>query len=234
MHESKRILLLLFLVSIITPYVGTIFFLRTTDLLLLLAIDFMALILLIISTINLAENEADKKMKKWYGVAAVLGVLLYFFSHGLLVSTADYIFFKQRQDQLESLVAQIKEYQKIKEMSDGQRYWKTVNNISIEENIKYVDTTNILGRKYFLNDILAKEGIKIKTYEDFKSSLVSVGLINFMTLEDGTISFTHDGFLDNCHGFAYSTTGINPRINDCGDIILWKKIAKNWYKWETT
>lgn len=119
-------------------------------------------------------------------------------------------------------------------MSDGQRHWKSINFTSVEANIANVDTSVEYGRKYFLDDILKRDGIDKEHYEFFRSILVETDLISFTTLEDGTISFTIDGFLDNCYGIAYSETGTQPFGNDCGRIINWEKIGDNWYTWWTT
>ena len=131
-------------------------------------------------------------------------------------------------------ISELKKYEKIKEMSDGQRHWKSINFTSIEANIADVDTISEYGRKYFLDDILKRDGIDKEHYEFFRSILVETNLISFTTLEDGTISFTIDGFLDNCYGIAYSETGRQPNSNYCGHIIYWIKIGKNWYAWGTT
>ena len=119
-------------------------------------------------------------------------------------------------------------------MSDGQRYWKSVNFTSIEANIASVDTSGKFAKKYFLDDILKRDGIDKEHYEFFRNILVETDLISFTTLKDGTISFTIDGFIDNCYGIAYSETGTQPNANDCGQIIRWKKIGNNWYAWGTT
>ncbi|GAB3808895.1 hypothetical protein GCM10028819_48910 [Spirosoma humi] len=58
--------------------------------------------------------------------------------------------------------------------------------------------------------------------------------MSFTKLEDGTLSFTRDGFLDNGYGFANSTAGKQPVYNDCGQVISWYQAAPNWYVWATT
>lgn len=52
--------------------------------------------------------------------------------------------------------------------------------------------------------------------------------------ENMHVLFLLDGMLDNCSGFSYSLTEKQPSMNCCGDLIYWKKIKRNWYKWGTT
>jgi hypothetical protein len=227
--------LIIFIASILTPFVTTIFFVLTTEPFILLPTFLIALIFLFVSTIGLRTTEPIKKKRKYYSLIAFGSVLLFIASYGLQLKTANYIYFKQRENKLNQFVLNIKNFQKIKEMSDGQRFWKSINNTSIEPKIKHVDTTDSgFGKKYFLDDILSKNGISKQQYEFFRQRLISTGFISFTILDDGTISFTMDGFLDNCFGFAYSQTGKNPKRNDCGDIISWIKVSDNWYAWGTT
>ncbi len=227
--------LLIFILSILTPYIGTIFFILTTNIFILLLIFLLALILLIVSGITLTNIESHKSKKKYYLIVAGLAIICYFLTYNIQRNTADLVYYKSKEVLLNELVVDIKSYKKIKEMSDGLRFWKSVNNISIEANINDVDTTDSgFGKKYFLDDVLKKNNIDKAYYELFRKKLIDTGFESFITLDDGTISFTMDGMLDNCYGIAYSETGENPETNDCGDIIRWEKISDHWYAWGTT
>jgi hypothetical protein len=48
------------------------------------------------------------------------------------------------------------------------------------------------------------------------------------------VLFLISGMIDNCYGFSYSLTDMEPSWNCCGDITSWKKIKKNWFRWTTT
>ena len=231
---NKKLYIFLIIISILTPYLLTLFFIRTSSLLVILPLDLLALILLIFSATKYIRIADSKKSKNVIRYGAIGAVLLYFVSYGFLLQTADFIFFKMREQKLNELITEIKDYKKIHAMSDGQRFWKTLNDYSIEPNIADVDTTKKYGKKFYLEEILRNEQIEKEKYEEFRQVLIEVDLISFTTLRDGTISFTIDGFLDNCQGFAYSETGENPGGNNCGRIIHWKKVAKNWYAWYTT
>jgi hypothetical protein len=218
----------------LTPFVLIVFFIRTSSLFIILPILFFSLVTLIISTIGVIKADPNKPRKKYYWIAAIIAVVLFVFSYKFQLTAADWIFFKFRESELTTLISELKKYDRIRQMSDGQRYWKSINFTSIEPNIADVDTSGKYNRKYFLEDILKRDGIDKEHYEFFRSILVETGLISFTKLEDGTISFTIDGFIDNCYGIAYSETGTQPRGNDCGRIISWRKIGDNWYAWGTT
>jgi hypothetical protein len=203
-------------------------------LLIILPILFFTLVTLIVTTIGIIKADPNKLRKKYYWITTIVSIVLFVFSFSFQLTTADWIFFKFRESKLTTFISELKKYDKIKEMSDGQRYWKSINFTSIEANIAKVDTSGKYEKKYFLDDILKRDGIDKEHYEFFRNLLVETDLISFTTLEDGIVSFTIDGFLDNCYGIAYSETGKQPYTNDCGRIINWTKIGDNWYAWGTT
>ena len=166
---------------------------------------------------------------------AIFSVLLFFVSYKWQLDAADFMFFKLRENKLNNFITELKNYDKIKQMSEGQRFWKSINHTSIEPDIKHVDTTQgAFGPKYFLDDILKRDGVDKEHYELFRQKLIDLGFESFTVLDDGTVSFTIDGFIDNCFGFAYSETGKSPKENDCGEIIDWTKVGNKWYSWGTT
>ena len=229
--------LTIFFTAILTPFVTVVFF-RTGGglggLLITLLILLFALIALIISTIGVIRADTDKPRKKYYWITAIVAVVLFVSTHGFQLAAADWLFLKFRESKLTTFITELKKYNKIKQMSDGQRYRNSVNFTLIEADIASVDTTRKFEKKYFLDDILKRDGIEKKHYEFFRNILVETDIRSFSTLEDGTISFTIDGFIDNCYGIAYSETGTQPNGNDCGRIISWRKIGNNWYAWGTT
>lgn len=237
MSRALKIWLTIFILSILTPYFVSIFFSLTTSIFTILQIYFIATTFLITATYGTSDSEKIESRKKYYRRIAIGSIILFFFNFGFKSDATYWVFFKLRQRELTTFVTELKNYKVISQMTDGQRYWKSVNNTSIESNIQDVDTTGAgLGKKYLLDDILQRDGIERQHYEFFKNILITTKLESFTTLEDGTISFTIDGFLDNCYGIAYSETGRMPihHRNDCGDIISWEKITDNWYAWQTT
>jgi hypothetical protein len=234
MTTKFKTYVIIFLSAILTPFVSILFCIRTSSLFIILPILFFSLVTLIISTIGVIKADPNKPRKKYYWIAAIIAVVLFVFSYKFQLTAADWIFFKFRESELTTFISELKKYDRIHQMSDGQRYWKSINFTSIEPNIADVDTSGKYNRKYSLEDILKRDGIDKEHYELFRSILIETDLISFTKLEDGTISFTIDGFIDNCYGIAYSETGTQPSGNDCGLIISWRKLGGNWYAWGTT
>jgi hypothetical protein len=227
--------MVLFISSIFIPYFGTIFYIRTASPHILFVIFFVALVVLIVSTVKARKSASTRVKKKFLIPVAICAVILFPLSYGLQLRLADILYFKIRENQLRDLALNIKSYHKIREMSDGQRFFKTINFISIEPNKKMLSADDIgFERKYFLDDVLSKSGIDKQKYESFRQSLIEMGFISFTILQDGSVSFTMDGMLDNCYGFSYSEGDKHPNSNDCGTIVWWVKISDNWYAWATT
>jgi hypothetical protein len=157
---------------------------------------------------------------------------LYFFTS--ILYAADYIFFKQRESELNKFVLAIEDSKSITQMSDGQRTWNTINLHPIKNDSFLLDTFQLKNSTKPLDEILKEEKIEKVDYENFKNKLVEIDLLSFSILENQIISFTIDGFLDNCQGFAYSKSELPPKFNDCGRIVSWKKLNDNWYVWYTT
>jgi hypothetical protein len=225
----------LFISSIFLPYFGTIFFIRTASPIILFFIFFVALVVLIVSIVKARKSAFTRLKWKFLIPVAVSAVILFPLSYGLQLRIADILYFKLRENQLRDLALNIKSYNKIREMSDGQRFFKTINFISIEPNKKMLSAKDIgFERKYFLDDVLSKNGIDKQKYESFRQSLIETGFVSFTILQDGSISFTMDGMLDNCYGFSYSEGDKHPSSNDCGTIVRWVKLSDNWYAWATT
>ena len=234
MITKFKINLVLLITSIIIPYLSVIFFIRTASMFIILVAYLFAFIVLIISTIEVRKLETNYLRRKYYWPISCMAVIIFFFSYGLQLSAADWMFFKFREAKLTQLVTEIKSYKKVIEMSDGQRYWKTFNNTSVEPDLRNVDTIEKFGGKYYLDNILKRDSVDKKHYQYFRKLLIETDLISFTTQKDGTISFTIDGFIDNCYGIAYCETELKPKTNDDGEIIRWTKIGKNWYAWSTT
>lgn len=234
MIKFYHVFLLVFVLSIVTPYITVVFFHYKADVFLSLLLFLLSFLLLITSTLFLRKLDYAIGRRKYYGWIAVTAVIFFFLSYGSQLELADRLFFKSREQKLTVLITQIQAYGRIKEMSDGLRYWKTINGTAVEQDSSKIGKESDLNKKYLLDDILRRDKIDKSHYNSFKDALIHLNLISFTTLPDGTISFTIDGFLDNCQGIAYSATGNHPARNDCGDVIRWVKISENWYSWGST
>ncbi len=232
MKNTPNILIIFISLCLTIPFLNTIFLNRTTFWMFTLFIDAGVLGAVIISYIIYFFIEKRKNYRR--NIAIVIGfvILSYFLTYGYQLQAADYVFFTQRQNSLNEFVLEIKEYGKIKKMSDGRRYTKTLNDSIYEFTEKEVLTRGF--RANLLSDLLIDMDIDADVHHRFRDKLAENNFIGFETFKDGTISFTIDGMLDNCYGFAYSETGEHPMFNDCGKIIRWEKVAGNWYAWGTT
>jgi len=222
------------LTSILTPYVVTIFFIEQIGIFLALLVFLLSFITLIISSYILVQSGDSDSSRKWMpALIGLMAVVTFFASYRFQGKIGNYIFYKRREEQLNQFVANIVRYKKINQLSDGQRYRKSVNHTSVALTRQEVDTTEV-NRKQFIDDVLKQSSVDKQTYEQFRQQLIETDFMSFTKLEDGTLSFTRDGFLDNCYGFAYSTTGKQPADNDCGHVISWYRVGSNWYTWSTT
>ncbi|REA56141.1 hypothetical protein DSL64_27340 [Dyadobacter luteus] len=230
----KRIFHPVFIISVLAPYIFVIFYGRTADFLVFVFTLLYLFCFLIISTIVFWQTETLKQLKKYYGLTALVAICLFVITYGYQIWLSEWIFFKLRQEKLTVMVDQIQRYGKVTEMSDGMRYWKTINGQPVGMDSSEVNNTLESDSKHLLDDVLKQEGVDRAFYDRIRNTLIEVNLIGFIVLPDGTISFTMDGMLDNCFGIAFSETGKQPADNDCGEVVRWVKISDNWYAWGTT
>lgn len=83
------------------------------------------------------------------------------------------------------------------------------------------------------NDLLTNK-ITIEVANEFLKSEESILNVICVPDENKHVLFLLDGLIDNCYGLSYSLNDKEPSQNCCGDLIKWKKIKRNWYKWGTT
>ncbi len=224
MQIKQKIYFFLFCFSVLTPFVEVIFFLKTTSVLLLLSLFVFDLIILTISTIKLWTLSR----RIFYPLTSIVAVTLFFITYSYQVSAANFLFFKVREYRLTNFV-ELTRSQKIKQLS--KRGHLSVNYTNILPDTEPIGTLNNFKH---LGDILSPDSISKEQFEIVQQKLFEMDFTSFTTFEDGTISFTISGFLDNCYGLAYSETGKNPIDNDCGHIIYWEKVGDKWYAWGTT
>lgn len=229
----SNILIGLILLGLIIPFFVTIFYSRTADLFTGLFVDIAVLGAIVLFYIVYCFIERRKNYRRNLIITIGGAVLLFFLTYGFQLDAANYVFYKQREESLNQFALDIKQYGKIKEMSDGRRYTKTLNDSLYEFTEKEV-LNQYSPVVYLYKDLLEKLEIDEQVHSKFREKLLENNFMSFETFKDGTISFTIGGMLDNCYGFAYSETGEHPMYNNCGKIIRWEKVAGNWYAWGTT
>lgn len=229
----SNILIGLILLGLMIPFLVTIFYSRTSDLFTGLFIDIAVLgaIFFLYNVYFFVEKRKNYKRNLIIAIGST--VLLFFLTYGFQLDAANYVFYKQREESLNQFALEIKKYGKIREMTDGKRSRKTINDSLYEFTEKEV-LNQYSPVVYLYKDLLEKLKVDEQVHIKFRDKLTENDFMSFETFKDGTISFTIGGMLDNCYGFAYSETGEQPMSNGCGRIIRWEKVQGNWYRWGTT
>jgi hypothetical protein len=225
---GKLILYIFYGLSILIPIITTIFFKRAYPWIILLLVIICITVFFTV-TIGLMSVARGDRKKTIVLLASFSIVIIYIACYGFIIDCNDHLFFKSREDRLNEFVSEINDYEKIYQMSNGLRSSKLLNNNFITfENVNNESLDDIKT----LDDLLISEGIERHVYENFRQRLIEIGFIEFEILEDGTIIFTIDGFLNSCDGVAYSITGESPKNTRCGGRLHhWKHLKRNWYFW---
>ena len=220
---KNKILIIIFVLSIITPYVSNILLIREFDLsfLILIPLFLISLIGLIVSTRKITKIET-KKTSIIYKIGSLSFVLIFFLTYGQQIKLSEYFSYQRNKVELKNIVGKISE-SNIAIMTDEYENLNgyPINNWGFEP-------------EYPLDSILAIYEIDKQEYEDIRIILKSIGYRCISKSEDGIIFLTKGGIIDNCYGIAYSQTKKTPIENNCGKIIKWRKIIDNWYAWTTT
>lgn len=220
---KNQVLIIIFGLSIITPFVSNFLLAREFDFsfLILIPIFLISLIALIISTRKITEIES-KKTSIIYKVVGLSFVLIFFLTYGQQIKLTEYFSYQKNKVELRNIVDKITE-SNITIMTDEYENLNgyPINNWGFEP-------------EYPLDSILAIYNIDKQEYENLRIILKSIGYRSISKSEDGIIFFTKGGIIDNCYGIAYSQTEKPPIENNCGKIIKWRKIIDNWYTWTTT
>src|SRR4029077_8785360 len=179
----------------------------------------------------------------WRKTALCIGTLV--FGVALLLATPSisqagrFLFFVSRQTQLDGFVRDILAYGRIREMSDGQRYFKQLNGELITYDPSKVTISRDAGTRPIvaLDQILERDHIDPVRYAEFRQRLIDLKLIEF-EVEDGYVAFLYDGILDNLMGFLYVREGAAPPALDSElfacKLVALRRIRGNWYAFGTT
>jgi len=220
---KNKILIIIFVLSIITPYVSNILLIREFDLsfLILIPIFLISLIGLIVSTRKITIIESKKK-SIIYKIVSLSFVLIFFLTYGQQIRLSEYFSYQRNKVELRKLVDKISG-SNIRIMTDDYENLNgyPINNWGFEP-------------EYPLDSILAIYNIDKQEYEDLRFMLKSIKYRSISKSEDGIIFLTKGGIIDNCYGIAYSQEEKSPVENNCGKIIKWRRIIDNWYAWATT
>lgn len=224
----SNILIIFIAICLIIPFLTTVFYIRTAFWIIVIFVHACCLGGIILSYVIYYFNDTRKNIKR--NLLIIIGVVIvaFFLSYGYQLDAADYIFFKLREKKFNEFVAEIKNYGKIKEMSDGNRYTKTLNEKRYEFREKDISPYD---KKFtdLYSDLLKTLEIDENVHQDFRNKLSDVDCIEFQCFDDGAVCFTIDGWLNRCNGVTYSTNGTEHVIY--GKARIWKHIEGDWYAW---
>lgn len=122
---------------------------------------------------------------------------------------ADRLFFLSRRAALNAFVRDAQMYQRIHDMSDGERYFVDLNGTSVVGGTADTLVPTAESRPDHpvpLARVLARDRIDPRRYEGFRQRLVALGLIQFEMRPDH-VAFVYDGLLNRIHGYLYVLPG---------------------------
>ncbi|MCB0279961.1 MAG: hypothetical protein KDD94_10680 [Calditrichaeota bacterium] len=205
---TKKESIIVLIISLLTPYILIIFYLRTITLFVLWPIFIIALFLAILSLVSYIRIEKSRKNKTIVYLIFTTALLFFFLGYGLLLNLSDWVFFKIREDKLNRFVEEIISYQKSFKLKEGQSVSVNGQSSKLRSNM-YIDPD---------------------VYKNIDMQLNKLGLISVDILENGAVSFTITGFMDNCVGLAFSK--LKKKVPpSCGELIFWRQLSENWFVW---
>ena len=125
-------------------------------------------------------------------------------------------------------------YEKIFEMDDATRCYKSLNNQPLNHS-EFSDANDSICNSHgnTLNQVLSRFQIDKKTYLRFRSRLEETKLRVYCS--EGSIhAYMVDGWLDNVWGYCYSESKLelnNQQFQICGYTIqVVQELGDNWYR----
>jgi len=179
----------------------------------------------------------SRKLLTLLGAFGVVAALVY--GDVYLRRAGSRLFFETRRSRVEALVKDIRDYGRIHDMSDGNRYFKTLNGAPVAYSAAQVDTTPVAGAPSTLpvERVLARDSISRERYDDFRRRLRDVRLIEF-TMTSDYVAFVRDGIIDNLDGFLLVRSGGAPPTIGTKlfgtDLVELIPLGGGWYRFATT
>ena len=227
---KSRIIGILLILSALTPFVYTVFFLRSTSIFQGVLVDFIALVTLVITVIWYIRWEDSNKMKLIVGIGALGSIVLFVFSYKILIHTSDHVFFKIREKRLNKFSQEIKNYKKIYFLMNTQLGSEFINGFKVEYNDEKAYRSIKTGNRYLLSEMIKKENIDLERYRYFCKMLGELDLWSFNLNKDGSIFFKikRDILLIYCQNG--DELQLDLRTNTYRKVNHgWEKLNKNWY-----
>ena len=215
-------------VSVITPHLLTLFFLRTVGFgglfLLFIPADTFCLLAFIVLIICYSYFKKFRFKYIIVPISIIASMVLYYYLWGLSMDGSNYVYYQLREKKFNSFAEEIIQYKIIYQLSD---YGK-INDSFVVYNYNEPQYHN--NAKYYTN-FLRDNDIDINVFNSLKDRLRDLKIYEFVMDKDN-IYFKVDGMLNNSNGLAYAPDGAEPKmIKGEGSICHWQKVGDNWYYW---
>lgn len=151
----------------------------------------------------------------------------------------DAVFWWSRRDATNAFVAEIMSYDRIRSMSDGQRYYTELNGELVTYHPRGVDPLRGLGRPVMpVEAVLDRYEIDPTVYTTFRKRLIKLHFIEFEVTDD-YVAFVYDGFLDSLWGYVWVRPGHNPpaygsEFIEATQLVHLRPMGGGWYSFATT
>jgi hypothetical protein len=150
-----------------------------------------------------------------------------------------WLFWRTREATLDGFISDVLHDARVRDMSDGQRFYKSLNGTLITfEPGAAVDTAHVTHATVWpLAQVLARDGIERATYERYRHRLIDLHLIEYSVTPD-YVGFVYDGFLDNLNGYLWVRPGHDPPPIGAElfltQLVVLDHLGGGWYYFATT
>ena len=153
-----------------------------------------------------------------------------------LSRVGDRLFFETRRSRLETFSRDVVLYGRIRQMSAGTRHFTELNGQLVASSAAAV-TPGAASKTRPLAEVLARDAIEVKRYEEFRDRLRALKLTQ-LEAEPEFVAFLYDGMLDNLEGYLVVKPGATPpaiRSTLFGaTLISLEPLGDGWYRFATT
>jgi hypothetical protein len=178
-------------------------------------------------------------LKTLRGLLAIGFAALSVFAEPTMYRVGAELFFSSRAERLTAFKDAFCAYGRIWQMTDGQRYHKSLNG----QRIALTASTTVVpsppeersGRP--VAAVLAGDSIAPAQFDEFRRELIAMRLIEVARTGNG-VAFVHDGMLDNLEGFIFVPNGSAPPTIGSAlfetTLVALVPMRDGWYYFGTT
>lgn len=194
--------------------------------------------LYVIVVVGLMVNWRLRGLSGVVLVTAVAGLTV-FASHPLRMASQS-LYLLVNRPAMDALVRDVVAFGKIQEMSDGKRYWASLNQMVVVDPILSEGGQPPTQEPHVfpLDSVLARDGIARGEYEERRRGLIRTGALS-VEVSDDYVALVHDGFLDNLYGYVWlrpgrPVPGIGGPFVEHTQLSSLRALDGRWYFFVTT